>query len=223
MSIIPKFENMYEYENNFLLTTKPERLGKMIVQYELMLKTINVPGDIVEFGVFKGASFSRLAIYRNLLGLEKAKKIIGFDTFGKFPNPESENDKRQKKVFTTNAGDQSIERIELEKILVNNGCSLNCDLIEGDILQTLPEYLKKKPEIKFSYVNIDVDLGNVTDAILKGIYEHLSFGGVMLFDDYGFFADATTVIDSFCHEKKLDIHCNKYSKSPSYIIKKRTK
>ena len=39
----------------------------------------NIPGEIVECGVFKGVSLIRFAIFRELLQ-NQSKRIIGFDT-----------------------------------------------------------------------------------------------------------------------------------------------
>lgn len=216
---LPSFENMYEFENNYMLTAKPNRIGKLLVQFELLQKTKTIPGDIVEFGVFKGASFSRLAMFRNLLGMENCKKLIGFDIFGKFPAAKTDEDKIQKQQFTTFAGDESISNEQLLSVLLNNGCNKNIDLIAGDICESLPNYLIQNTATKFSFINLDVDLENVTSIILENCYSRLSRGGIIMFDDYTFFAGATQVIDNFCNTHNLNLQVSTFSKSPAYIIK----
>ena len=138
---------------------------------------MQIPGDIVEFGVFKGASFSRLAIFRNLLAMESSKKLIGFDIFGKFPDAKTEEDKLQKQHFIDLAGDESISAEQLKNVLINNGCNNNTAMIAGDICKTLPDYLIENPATKFSFINLDVDLENVTSIILENCYFRLSKGG----------------------------------------------
>ena len=49
---------------------------------------MQVKGDIVECGVFKGASLIRLATFRDLIEDSQKRKILGFDSFGKFPMPK---------------------------------------------------------------------------------------------------------------------------------------
>ncbi len=44
----------FMYENGFYLTSQPYRLGNMISHYELYKKIIDLPGAVVELGVFKG-------------------------------------------------------------------------------------------------------------------------------------------------------------------------
>ena len=78
---LPKFDNqsMYDYETYFNLTMNDERLGKFLAHYEAMKIAENIPGEIVECGVFKGTSFARFAIMRRVMGGEKSAKIFGFD------------------------------------------------------------------------------------------------------------------------------------------------
>lgn len=49
------------------------------------LKEKNVPGDIVEFGVFEGGWIERLWTSCDRIGLDK--RIIGFDSFEGLPTP----------------------------------------------------------------------------------------------------------------------------------------
>lgn len=78
-------ENCWDYENGFYLTAENKRFSKFIAHYELYKMIKDIPGEIVEFGVFKGASLIRWATFRELLETSFSRKIIGFDVFGKFP------------------------------------------------------------------------------------------------------------------------------------------
>jgi hypothetical protein len=51
-----------------------------------------LPGNIIECGVFKGASLIRFATFRYILEAPFSRKIIEFDTFGKFPENFSGHD-----------------------------------------------------------------------------------------------------------------------------------
>ncbi len=82
---LPDFEKAFSYENKFYLSCNINRISKVLAHYELFKITHEIPGNIVECGVFKGVSFSRWATFRNLFGNPYSKRIIGFDTFGKFP------------------------------------------------------------------------------------------------------------------------------------------
>ena len=65
--------------------SKASRLNKVVCHYEIFKKTLNVPGSIIECGVFKGISLIRFLTFRDLFGNSLKKRVIGFDAFGKFP------------------------------------------------------------------------------------------------------------------------------------------
>ena len=56
------------------------------------IKILKVKGDIVECGVFKGASFIKLLTFENFW-LKDRRRVFGFDVFGKFPKPKLKGDK----------------------------------------------------------------------------------------------------------------------------------
>jgi hypothetical protein len=73
---LPDFDKPWDYENGFYLSAQPNRLAKQLAHYELYKMTRNLPGAIVECGVFKGVSFARLAMFRDLFENTYSKKII---------------------------------------------------------------------------------------------------------------------------------------------------
>lgn len=77
-------DKAFEYENGFMLTAGVYRLGNIMAHYELYKKIINLPGAVVELGVFKGNSLIQFATFRELLENERSRKIVGFDTFEMF-------------------------------------------------------------------------------------------------------------------------------------------
>ena len=77
---------MYDYENGYILTSGVQRLGKVLAHYELYKKIVDLPGDVIELGVFKGNSFMQFCTFRELLENERSRKIVGFDMFGAFPH-----------------------------------------------------------------------------------------------------------------------------------------
>ena len=86
--------NIWNIENSFYLNSDVSRLNKALCQFELFKKTVTLRGDIVECGVFKGSSLIRLLTFRDLLIKKIKKKVLGFDSFGKFPNQVIKEDKK---------------------------------------------------------------------------------------------------------------------------------
>src|SRR5438046_1920775 len=89
-------QNMYDFETYFHLSMTVDRLAKFIVHYEAFKMVQEVPGAIVECGVFKGTSLMRFALLRELLGNYFSTKIVAFDIFGdEYPDTQHQEDKAQ--------------------------------------------------------------------------------------------------------------------------------
>ena len=208
----------WDYENGFYLTCETGRIGKFLNHLEIYKKIIDVPGDILEFGVYKGASIARILSFRDLLESSSSRKVIGFDAFGKFPNElELDTDKAFVDQFE-NAGGYGISKLELEKHLKNKGTT-NFELIEGDILDTIPKFIENNPSLKISLLHIDVDVYEPTKIILETLWSKIVRGGILMMDDYGTIEGETKAVDEFFQDSNIKILKPKYYNIPSYIIK----
>lgn len=212
-------DKRFEYENGFYATADPSRFSKFITHLEFFKQTSNVRGEIVEFGIFKGNSFFRWIKFRDLLEQTSSRKIIGFDIFGDFPKANFEEDKDKLAAFIkeTNGG-KSISLEEINELLVKQGLNKNVDIIKGDILITLNDYLDKNPHLKISLLHIDVDLYEPTRHILEKLYEKVTKGGIIIFDDYGAFAGTNKAVDDF-FQNNAEIKKLPFSNAIAYIVK----
>lgn len=208
------------YENLFYQFCTTERLSKLIAQLKVFETTKDISGDVVEFGVFKGNSLSRLIIFREIFS--RKKYVYAFDQFGEFKVPKTilQGDKKKLRLFLKEAGKRSVSLNSLKKNLVNRNLNRKVKLIKGDIFITLNKFLKENKKIKFSFVNLDVDLFHITHFILKKIWPRLTKGGIVLFDDYKSFPGATKAINIFLKENKnVKFTKLKYSRDFYYCIK----
>ena len=210
-------DDRWQYENGFYITSEPARIGKFISQYELYRSIINLPGQIVECGVFKGASFIRLAAFREILEGQASRKLVGFDAFGKFPLPEGETDQKFVQDFESSAG-EGISEEELESVLRYKQVS-NYALVAVNILETLPEYCHAHPELKIALLHIDVDVYDATLCILENLFGRIVPGGVLMLDDYATIDGETRAVDAFITGTDYKIEKLPYSPTPVYIRK----
>jgi len=216
---LPNFKKSFEYENNFYLSCDITRISKILSHYELYKMSSDVPGSIVECGVFKGASLCRFATFRELFGNPFSKKIIAFDIFGKFPQTKFNQDKQFRKKFISHAGNTSISKNQLLKVLKNKGLQRNVELVQGDITKTIPKYLKKHPELRISILNLDTDIYEPAVTILENLFPRISKGGILLLDDYGTFPGETIAVEEYFKDKKINIKKLPFSMTPAYIVK----
>lgn len=216
---LPNFEKAFEYENNFYLSCHITRISKILSHYEMYKMIKEIPGEIVECGVFKGASFLRFAMFREIFGNPFSKKVIGFDTFGKFPETSFQDDAKARNQFINSAGSNSIGKEQLLEILNQKGLNKHVELIEGDITETVPAYVKTNPELKISLLNLDTDIYEPAVTILEHLYPRITKGGILMLDDYGTHPGETKAVDDFFAEKNVEIKKFSFAMTPCYIIK----
>jgi len=216
---LPDFDRAYEYENDFYLSCDKSRLGKLLAHYELFKMVENIPGALVECGVFKGSSLVRFAMMRSLFDNPHSKKIIGFDSFAAFPETNFDADKKMRENLVKEAGDQSISTEQLIEVLRNKNCEQNIELIAGDITETIPEYVKKNPDLKISFLNLDTDIYEPSVTILENLYPKIETGGVLILDDYGVFPGETKAADDYFKDMNIKIKKFPFSATPCYFIK----
>ncbi len=214
---LPDFDKSFEYENNFYLSCNPNRLQKIIAQYEIFKSVLGIDGDIVECGIFKGSSLIRFGIFREIF--KTNKKIIGFDTFDKFPETKFQDDKKIRQDFIDDAGINSISKEQLYSVFSNKNLNYSIELIEGNILETVPFYVTNHPEQKISLLNLDTDIYEPAKIILENLYPKLSPGGILILDDYNTFPGETLAVNEFFKDRKEEIKTSSYHNNLHYIVK----
>jgi hypothetical protein len=219
MITLPDFTKAFDYENNFYLSCDNTRLSKLLAHYELYKAIINLPGAIVECGIFKGASLVRFASFRELFGTSFSNKIIGFDIFDEFPDTNFDDDRKYRDKFIENAGINSIGESQLLEVLKHKRIEKNIELVKGDICKTVPEYVKNNPHLKIALLNLDVDIYEPAVTILDELYPRICNGGILILDDYGTFPGETKAVDDYFRDKNVKICKFPFAMTPSYIVK----
>ena len=97
----------------------------------------------------------------------------------------------------------------------------NIYLKEGDINETVPDFVSKYKEIRIALLHIDVDLYQPTKTCLENFYPHIVKGGIIILDDYGAFPGANKAIEEFFKEKDTKIEQLNFSNSISFVTKTR--
>ncbi|MBF96473.1 MAG: Demethyldecarbamoylnovobiocin O-methyltransferase [Alphaproteobacteria bacterium MarineAlpha9_Bin4] len=213
------FEDHFHYENNFYITAPVKRFSKFITHLDLFRRISNIRGEIVECGVFKGNSLMRWIKFRSLLENSFSRKIYGFDTFGKFPDASLEEERRKRNEFINEAGNESVKKKEFQEYLEKLNLKENVYLIEGDINNTVPDFISKNNEIRISLLHIDVDLYEPTKVCIENFYPHVARGGIIILDDYGAFPGANKAVEEFIENKNFKVEQLRYSNSISFITK----
>lgn len=208
---------VWDYENAFYWFSHPSRLAKMLAHYDLYKMIVDLPGDILEFGVYKGTSLVRLATFREILETNFSRKIIGFDAFGKFPRESLtlQSDLNLISLFEESGGD-GLSDMEVKSVFDLKNIS-NVDLVKGNVFETLPKYLEENPALRISVLHLDMDVKEPTDFVLKELYSRIVPGGLIILDDYCAVEGESLAIDQFLREHKLKLRKLSHNRTPSYI------
>lgn len=182
-------------------------LPRFLAHYELFKKVIDLPGCIVELGVYKGASlFSWAAFMETFCATDRYRKVFGFDHFEglKADQFTEEDGLEDKSVHKTVEGYKATADEVRTLVQIHNADNMlpgteRCRLIEGDIFETLPKFLEETPGLKISLLHFDLDLYKPTKFALELLYPLVIQGGVVCFDEYGLvpWQGETTAVDEF--------------------------
>jgi hypothetical protein len=205
-------------------------LSRTVALYEIFKIIKDVPGNIVECGVFRGQS---LSLFRQLIEVfnhgDSLKKIIGFDTFEGFRNL-SDQDGPDDSLRAKFAGgwdssqflpylEELLEIMQLDSYLPR---VKRVELIKGDVTITVPEYIKKNPGLRISLLNLDLDLYEPTLVALKHLFPLVTVGGIVILDEYAMtgFPGESAAFDEFF--SKLTPALKKFNFTPTpggYFVK----
>lgn len=148
-----------DYENGFYWFSSPNRIAKLCAHYELYKLIVNLPGEVVESGVFKASTLIRLATFRHFFEVPIARGIYAFDAFGSFPTDAASRpeDINYAATYDENFG-QGLHVADVEKILKAKGLDANVHCAAGDITKTMPHFFEEYPYMRLAFVHVDVEV-----------------------------------------------------------------
>lgn len=215
----------------FPVLARRQWLKRFLAHTELFKSTLNVPGDIAEIGVYRGLG---LMTWANLLEAysigDRTKTVWGFDNWRGFKGFDPQDgDERAASGKVVGGFDPSGFRRELENAIAIFDqdrfipWKARIRLIDGDVEETLPAFVKENPGVRFSLVHFDCDLYAPTRAGLAALWSKVSRGGVVLFDEYGIpdWPGETQAVDEFLADHpELRLQTLDWTNAPAaYLVK----
>jgi len=203
--------------NELLVSEDSDRLRKILVRTALFDSVREIPGDIVECGVFKGAGLFTWAKLAHIWGVNKT--TYGFDMFSHFPTEGLDyKEKYEAGRLVSNADYEGITPRELDNIA--NKARLDISLVAGDVEETIPAWVGENPNIRLCLVNMDLDFYKSTLVAIRALWPLLSKGGIMIFDEYGIkeYTESEAVDEFFGGGRQLE--AIPWAKSPTAFIRK---
>lgn len=214
---------IYDSFNNLIFSTDTRVFNKMVKKVEIYMIVKDLVGDIMEFGVFKGAGMALFLKLKQMYEPNSLMKVIGFDYFQKDILTNTLTGINKIKMSDVL---QRVESTDLSLESVNDRLSHfssdNYMLIKGDAVVQANNFYLENPGAKIKLLYMDLDLGDPTYTILKKLWQRVCKGGIVVFDEYAYHIwDESIGVDSFL--KEIDgqyISVNTKISSPTmYIIK----
>ena len=211
---------VWDYENGYYWFSDIRRIGKLLAHYELYKMIRDIPGDVVECGVYKLASVIRFATFRSLTESVYSRKLLAFDAFGSFPTDglNRKDDLAFVQTFETAGGD-GLSEDESNQILRHKQLDTNTFCIKGDVLQTIPTWLEQNTQGRIALLHLDMDVYEPTLAALELFWPRLVKGGIVVVDDYNAVGGASQAIDEFLVDKGIKLQKLGLSHVPSFFVK----
>ena len=174
---------------NFSLYTPRQNIASFLVKYELFKMVLDVQGSIIECGVAYGSGLMAFAsLSTTFEPVNYNRKIIGFDTFSGFPSL-SEKDKMGQDPHAKVGGMKIESYREIQKCieLYNQNRFIGhidkVELVKGDVMNTVPEYIKNNQHLVVSLLYLDLDLYEPTKKALELLLPRMPKGAVIAFDE----------------------------------------
>lgn len=157
-------------ENGQRIQTASHWLEHLVIATEILRLPPQMPGDVVEFGCFKGGSTANLSLACQLAG----RRLVVCDSFAGLPQPadgETTPDlqfplHRAKKSYTAGQYAGSLE--EVRGNVAAHGCLQVCDFVPGYFQDSLPQ-LNHRVATAF----IDVDLRTSLETCLAWLWPRM--------------------------------------------------
>ena len=225
LEIINIEQKIYDNFNGFILSTDTKVFGKLLARTLLMEQVKDLPGDIVECGVFKGTGLATFLKLKKYMCPNTVKKVIGFDFFDSEKLLETLTG-IDKEAMSTLFKERKFEHKDnyvnyfAENIKKMGFLDHEFDLIDGDVSLTSKEFVSSRPGFRISLLYLDLDLDKPTYEVLQNMWDRVVSGGIVVFDEYAFhkWSEADGV-DRFFKDKNIQVKSLNYICPSAYVVK----
>lgn len=227
--LIKKHIDEDDFMRNMTAFTRRMNFTRILAHWEIFKEAAELPGDVVEVGVYKGETLLTFAKFLEILCPgDRIKRVIGFDSF-----------KGLEDFTSVDGGDVSVGNIAggwnpdgFQDTLTSLIDLAHKDsfvpqkervvMVDGDIRQTAPAFVAKEPGMRISMLHLDVDLYEPTLAALQAFYPKIVTGGIVVLDEYGCheWPGETTAFDEYFQGKPPRLNRFGWSGTPSAWFKK---
>jgi hypothetical protein len=229
-TLIERFKNTPIPDDQILenleLYMRPQRISEIFSLHQIYMKILNVQGIVVEFGVRWGRHLSVFSALRAIYEpYNFYRKIVGFDTFSGFLQPDK-IDGNSDKVYkgsmsvSLNYEEYLSDVLKLHEAEAPLAHLNRTELYKGDASIELKRYLSNNPATIIALAYFDMDLYKPTKECLEIILPFLTKGSVLAFDElcHPEFPGETIALKEILNIREHEIKRFTTAPYPCYIV-----
>lgn len=181
---------MEDLLTNWSAYVRRRDLTRFLSHYELFKQVVDLPGCVVELGVFKGASFFTWSkLIETFCPGDRSRRVFGFDHFEGLVDFVGEDGADRPDIDKVEGGWKASAEHARTLVELHNDDNMvagvtRCALVEGNVLETVPRFVAENPGLRISLLYLDLDLYEPTRVALQHLYPLVVQGGVVAFDEY---------------------------------------
>jgi hypothetical protein len=191
--------------------TSPERIAALCSSVRYIVQG-DVPGAVVECGVWRGGSMMAAALTLMRLGAER--ELYLFDTFEGMVAPTAAD----VSVYGQSARDTFATHARTTGAAYSDWCYAGLSEVRSALLSTgyperLIHFVKGRVEDTLpaeapaciSLLRLDTDFYESTRRELTHLYDRVAAGGVLIIDDYGHWQGSKKATDEFLAQRSIPL------------------
>lgn len=195
----------------FPIYARRVHLKRFLAHYTLFQKVIDLPGDIVELGVYRGVSLMSWANFLEIHCMgDRQRKVWGFDSFDGLSRLAPEDGAPAIGVGKMEGGYTADAAVLEEAIAIFDADRFipykpRVQLVKGDIVETVPQWVKDNPGVRISLLHFDCDLYKPTKTALRALWPLMVPGGIVAFDEYAIapWEGETRALEEFFEQREI--------------------
>jgi hypothetical protein len=196
---------------------RPTGAANINILLEMIDRTLDVEGDVVECGVFRGGTLVPMAVH--LRQRAPRKRLLGFDSFAGFDDAilldigmdaPPEPYKRVGAWSHTSSSQvlAKLRRFRADKV----------SLVPGYFRDSLPRFAQRS----FSFVHLDIGIYQAYKECLEFFYPRMNPGGIILVNDYNDppWPGCNKAVDEFLSDKPEDLQLIEIDNYERFFIRR---
>ncbi len=212
--------------SNLGLFLNSKTLSRILFIDYIYKQIIDVQGIIIDFGTRWGQNLSLFSALRGIYEpFNRHRKLVGFDTFKGFPSVTKEDGSSDlmqngSVTVTENYANYLNETMKYQELDNPLSHIKKFEVIEGDAIIELENYLKKYPETIISLAYFDFDIYMPTKKCLEMIKNHIVKGSILAFDELNDHDSPgeTLALKKVCKLSNIRLKRYPYTSRVSYFI-----